>query len=175
MEHKFAALESLGAAGFEHKNGTLHTHLLATYELLERWGASATLCDAGLYHSAYSTTGFQKTMVALDLRNDIISIIGKDAEAMVYLYCACDRAVVYPNFRNQDAVEFKDRFTNEVFVMSEQQASAFCELTVANELELISLNDAYGAKHRVTLLELFDSMKKYLSKEAIEAYKSVLS
>jgi hypothetical protein len=175
MEHKFAALESLGAAGFEHKNGTLHTHLLATYELLKRWGASSALCDAGLYHSAYSTAGFNKTMVALDLRSDIASIIGKDAEAMVYLYCACDREVVYPNFSNQAAVEFKDRFTNEVFVMSEEQASAFCELTVANELELISLNDAYGAKHRVTLLELFDSMKKHLSNEAIAAYKTVLS
>ena len=76
MEQKFAALESLGAAGFEHKNGTLHTHLLATYELLKRWGASAALCDAGLYHSAYSTTGFTKTMVSLDLRSNIAAIIG---------------------------------------------------------------------------------------------------
>ena len=175
MEQKFAALESLGAAGFEHKNGTLHTHLLATYELLKRWGASAALCDAGLYHSAYSTTGFTKTMVSLDLRSDIAAIIGTDAEAMVYLYCACDREVVYPNFRTQAAVEFKDRFTNAVFVLSEEQARAFCELTVANELELMSLNEAYKAKHRVTLLELFDSMKKHLSKEAVEAYKSTLS
>lgn len=175
IEHKFAALESLGAAGFEHKNGTLHTHLLATHELLKRWGASAALCDAGLYHSAYSTAGFQKTMVTLDLRSDIANTIGKDAEAMVYLYCACDREVVYPNFRNQAAVEFKDRFTNEVFVMSEEQARAFCELTIANELELISLNEAYKAKHRVTLLELFDSMKKHLSKNAIAAYQSTLS
>ncbi|MCP4335529.1 MAG: hypothetical protein GY785_23000 [Gammaproteobacteria bacterium] len=175
MEHKFAALESLGAADFEHKNGSLYTHLLATHELLRRWGASAALCDAGLYHSAYSTTGFTKTMVSLDLRSEIAAIIGKDAEAMVYLYCACDREVVYPSFRKQASVEFKDRFTNRVFVMSEQQASAFCELTVANELELMSLNDAYKAKHQVTLLELFDSMKKYLSKEAIEAYKSLLS
>ena len=175
IEHKFAALESLGAAGFEHKNGTLHTHLLATHELLKRWGASAALCDAGLYHSAYSTAGFQKTMVTLDLRSDIANTIGKDAEAMVYLYCACDREVVYPNFKNQAAVEFKDRFTNEIFVMSEEQASAFCELTVANELELISLNEAYKTRHRVTLLELFDSMKMHLSKKAIAAYQSTLS
>jgi hypothetical protein len=174
-EQKFTALESLGAAGFEHKNGSLYTHLLGTYELLESWGASADLCDAGLYHSAYSTTGFTRTMVSLDLRSDIAGIIGETAEAMVYLYCACDRDIVYPQFKNQTAVEFKDRFTNEVFVMSGEQACTFCELTVANELELMSLNDTYKAKHRVTLLELFDSMKKHLSKKAIEAYKSMLS
>ena len=174
-KHKFSALESLGAAGFEHKNGSLYAHLLGTYELLRSWDAAAPLCDAGLYHSAYSTTGFKKTMVSLDLRSDIARLIGKNAEAMVYLYCACDRDVVYANFKNQAAVEFKDRFTDEVFVMSGEQASAFCELTVANELELMSLNDAYKAKHRVTYLELFDSMKKHLGNKTVEAYKSVLS
>lgn len=175
MEHKFAALEALGADGFEHKNGSLHTHLLATYELLKHWGASSALCDAGLYHSAYSTTGFRKTMVSLDLRNDIAGIIGAEAEAMVYLYCACDRDTVYPNFKKQAAVEFRDRFSGEVFILSAQQASAFCELTVANELELMSLNETYKNKHRESYLELFDSMKAHLSEEAIAAYQSVLS
>ncbi len=175
MEHKFAALEALGATGFEHKNGSLYTHLLGTYALLRSWGASATLCDAGLYHSAYSTAGFKQTMVPLNLRNDIARIIGDEAEAMVYLFCACDRDVVYPNFRNQAAVEFKNRFTNEAFPMSGEQASALCEMAVANELELMSLNDAYKAKHRAEYLELFDSMKPHMSKRAVAAYQSMLS
>ena len=176
IEQKFAALEALGAGDFEHKNGSLHTHLLGTYDLLKSWGASAALCDAGLYHSAYSTAGFKKTMVSLSLRSDIASIIGENAEAMVYLYCACDREVVYQNFQNQPAVvEYKDRFTDETYALSAQQASAFCELTVANELELMSLNKAFQAKHRVTLLALFDSMKKFLGQEAIAAYESTLS
>lgn len=175
MEDKFAALESLGAAGFDHKNGSLHAHLLGTRDLLERWGASTALCDAGLYHSVYGTEGFRQTMVTLDSRSDIAAIIGAQAEAMVYLYCACDREFVYPNFANPGAVGYRDRFTNEEFVMSAQQSSAFCELTVANELELMSLNEAYRVKHRVTLLALFDTMKKHLSKPAIEAYQSLLS
>ena len=82
---------------------------------------------------------------------------------------------MYPNFGNQAEVEFRDRFTGEVFRMSEEQASAFCELTVANELELMSLNNAYRTKHRATLLALFDSMKPHLSKRAIAAYRSMLA
>ena len=175
MEHKFAALAELGADGFEHKNGSLHTHLLATYDLLRSWGADSALCDAGLYHSAYSTTGFTDTMVSLDLRSKIAAIIGAEAEAMVYLYCACDRDAVYPNFGNPDGVEFRDRFTDEVFELSAQQASAFCELTVANELELMSLNEAYRKKHIEDYRELFDSMKAHLSEQAIAAYQNMLS
>jgi hypothetical protein len=173
-EEKFAALESLGAAAYDHKNGNLHAHLLGTYQLLRNWGADKALSDAGLYHSVYSTEGFRQTMVKLDLRSDIAAIIGEEAEAMVYLYCACDREFVYSNFGNRGEVGFRDRFTNEEFVMSAQQASAFCELTVANELELMSLNEAYRVKHRVALLALFDRMKGYLSQQAIEAYRSVL-
>ena len=175
MEHKFAALTELGADGFEHKNGSLHTHLLATYDLLRSWGADSALCDAGLYHSVYSTTGFTSTMVSLDLRSKIAAIIGAEAEAVVYLYCACDRDTVYPNFGNPSGVEFRDRFTNEVFELSAQQARAFCELTVANELELMSLNETYRSKHREDYRELFDSMKEYLSEQAVSAYRSMLS
>jgi len=176
MDQKFAALEGLGAGDFEHKNGTLHTHLVATYELLKSWGASPALCDAGLYHSAYSTAGYKGTMVSLGLRNQIASIIGADAEAMVYLYCACDREVAYESFRSHaDPVEFRDRFSGETFTLSGEQASAFCEMTVANELELMSLNEAYKTKHRVMWLELFASMKRHLSKNTVAAYESTLS
>lgn len=55
------------------------------------WGAHDVLCKAGLYHVAYGTDGYSKTLVSLEQRGQIKALIGAVAEEIVYVYCACER------------------------------------------------------------------------------------
>ncbi|MDN3684622.1 hypothetical protein QW180_17835 [Vibrio sinaloensis] len=81
---------------FQHLNGSLEAHLQGTQALLNRWGADEVLQVAGLFHAAYGTAGFDDNMVSLAQRDKIASIIGPQAEALVYLYCSCDRDFCLP-------------------------------------------------------------------------------
>ena len=65
MNSKFNKLSELGAGEFEHLNGSLIKHLNSTYQLLKKWGASQEICDSGLYHAAYGTSGFENQVVSL--------------------------------------------------------------------------------------------------------------
>lgn len=175
MNEKFTDLQVLGAGEFEHLNGSLITHLENTYHLLKQWQATEVLCDAGLYHAAYGTAGFDEAVVGLDKRHDIANIIGKEAEEIVYLYCACDRTFVFNAIGQTDSILFKDRFTHETFYLTELQAEQFCLLTVANELELAIDSEDFLLKHGQGLLGLFNKMTPYLSKVANQAVQDILN
>ena len=58
MNKKLQTLIDMGVGEFEHVDGSLIEHLQATRQLLKEWGASEVLQDAGLYHAAYGTAGF---------------------------------------------------------------------------------------------------------------------
>jgi hypothetical protein len=174
MNMKFDELQKLGAGEFEHKNGSLFDHLGTTYKLLKKWGATEALCDAGLYHAAYGTEGFEPNVVDLSRRNEIASIIGQSAEKTVYLYCACDREYVFLNLNACEPVKYRDRFTSTEFSLTNEQAMNFCELTVANELELAIANETFKNKHRKRLFDLFTKMAPLLSKEANKSVNEVL-
>jgi len=83
MDEKFKQLTELGAADFAHINGNLIDHLQDTKDLLASWSASKVLQDAGLYHAAYGTAGFEEQMVAANQREKIAQIIGSQAEEIV--------------------------------------------------------------------------------------------
>lgn len=175
MMDKFQVLQTMGAGDFQHLNGSLEAHLKGTAKLLADWGASETLQVAGLFHAAYGTAGFDERMVALKQRKGIAKLLGEPEEALVYLYCSCDRDFVFPQFAHTEVIKFKDRFTGQIFPLDENSARLFCELTVANELELVTASEAFKTQYGAALLTLFDSMQRYLSKEAKEAYLLALA
>ena len=105
MKRKLQELANLGAGEFEHLDGTLVDHLMGTMELLKEWGAVSELQDAGLFHAAYGTAGFDECMISLERRRDIAKIIGTKSEEIVYEYCACDR-----NIFSQGLVKNKDQY-----------------------------------------------------------------
>lgn len=156
-------------------NGSLINHLVGTFKLLKSWKAAEYLCDAGLFHAAYGTAAFDDAMVSLNRRSDIEKVISIDAEALVYLYCSCDREYVFEKKIASLPIQFKDRFTGETFTLTASQARAFCELTVANELELIIASDEFAAQYGAELFTLFENIEYYLSDRAIEAYRSALT
>lgn len=172
---KFDMLRELGAGDFQHLKGSLEAHLKGTAQILSNWGSSELLQIAGLFHAAYGTGGFDENMVSLDRRQEIARVIGGDEEALVYLYCSCDRDYVFPQFGKTQEIQFKDRFNGSVFKLDAAMVKLFCELTVANELELIYSSEEFKFKYGAELLELFQGMSCYLSFEAIKAYKSALS
>jgi len=127
-----------------HLNGTLLDHLLATEELLCSWGSSPELCLAGLCHATYGTDGFAPFLVSWDDRPLLAEVVGVDVEAIVYLYAACDRGVVYPQLAGAGPVQFRDRFRRQTFEASGAELRDFADLTLANELD-IALGDRGAA------------------------------
>lgn len=166
MNKKFEKLKSLGAGDFQHLNGSLETHLKGTESILSDWGASDVLKAAGLFHAAYGTAGFDENMVSLSQRQEISETIGGEAEELVYLYCSCDRDYVYPQFGVNEEIKFRDRFNGAITELPPEKIRLLCELTVANELELVYASDEFKEKYGPELFELFQRMRPYISSEA---------
>lgn len=165
MDYKFKELTKLGATGVQHLNGSLIDHLIGTRELLTAWSASSELQDAGLYHAVYGTSGLNDELVSVKQRSTIADIIGAKAEEIVYQYCACDREFFWPKFELKSNPNFRNRFSGEIYKLKPEMLKNFCELTVANELQIASKRPGFitsgGALHR-----LFLAMHPYLSSAA---------
>lgn len=174
MDEKFKQLTALGAADFVHINGTLIDHLKGTRDILASWSASQTLQDAGLYHAAYGTAGFEEQMVSANRRENIGKIIGVQAEEIVYQYCACDRDSFWPQLGLVENPKFRNRFTQETYPLNSGLLKDFCELTVANELEIAMASSDFVTKHGRGLLKLFTRMAPLLSYGANSAVTRVL-
>lgn len=171
----FEALHRLGAGEFLHLNSSLEEHLRGTEALLQSWSASTHVCQAGLFHAAYGTAGFASAMVSTDLRNQIQDLIGRSAEALVYLYCACDRDKFYPTIGTQAQYQLPNRFNGELITIEPTTLRDLCELTAANELAIAASNTQFRERYGAALLELFVRMGKNLSEAAQLDCKHILA
>jgi hypothetical protein len=159
-EQALRALHELGATDVAHLNGNLATHLLGTCDRLRHWGNPEPVCVAGLFHAVYGTYGFGEQLLGLECRADIATIIGQEAEHLVYVYAACDRGFFYPRLRQEDRPSYKDRFCGAVFILEEYLLKGFSEITLANELDVASPNvTEYVEKYGRYVLPLFRSSK----------------
>jgi hypothetical protein len=173
MDTKITLLKKLGSHNLQAQNGWLIDHLIGTYEQLKKWGADETLCDAGLFHAAYGTFDYDQKLIDVSRRHELATLIGKEVESIVYTYCACNRDKTYPNLKNR-VVLFSDRFDNQTRYLTTSQLHNFCELTVANQLELATSNDSFRRQRGQDLYNQFEQMSPYISKEAIAAYRDTL-
>lgn len=174
IDHKFRQLAHLNAGDFDHIDGSLIQHLIGTHDLLKQWNASLPLQDAGLYHAAYGTAGFEANLVGTDQRDKIANIIGDEAEQIVYFYCACDRDYVWQQFPNAGDLIFRDRFTGNSYKPTDPQLRVFCELTAANELQIANQSSAFANEHGAGLYKLLKSMQYYLSDDALSSLETTL-
>ncbi|MGH9016375.1 MAG: DUF6817 domain-containing protein, partial [Acidimicrobiales bacterium] len=151
-----------GADRVPHLQGTLLEHLLATESILATWGCPEGLRRAGLCHAAYGTDGFAPCLVPWSDRAVVAAAVGPAVEQTVYLYAACDRAVVYPQLAGgavrfdegadveldvdddpgrparERTVRFRDRFLGCDTELSATDVClrTFVDLTLANEMEI---------------------------------------
>jgi len=166
MDDKFHRLTEIGAGDFEHLDGSLIEHSVGTRNLLDQWSASDTLKDAGLYHAAYGTAGFNEKLISVTQRDQIRKIIGDQAEEIVYQYCACDRQSFYAQIGVAEVPEFKNRFTGDRYRLPSDLMMQFCEFTAANETEIAMDNPNFLEVHGEELSRLFSKMTAYLSDAA---------
>ena len=154
-----------GALDIDHPGGTLLAHLQRTHDTLLRWGARPALRLAGLAHAAYGTDGFPQGLVEIAARPNLALLIGSEAEEIVYAYGSCDRTFSYPTVSGGEP-RFRDRFTGTISQPGLQLLRDFVELTVANELDVLSHNEDLRAKHGDGLHNLFTEWRVYASDQA---------
>lgn len=162
------------SANISHINGSLLEHLKGTYDLLESWGAHKDLCVAGLYHALYGTSGFDNQLLHHNDRNQAKIILGERVEKIVYTYCACDRDFFWSQIGlNQNPI-FLNRFNGERYLLTLEELGEFCELTIANELEIAKDSEDFIKKYGLLLRQLFDRMRPYISLGASSFKSEVL-
>jgi hypothetical protein len=164
-------LAARGARELDHPGGTLLAHLRRTHDTLSAWGARPELRRAGLAHAAYGTDGFPHGLVDVSERPAIVELIGPEAEAIVYLYCGCDRAFSYP-LLSAGEPRLRDRFTGAVLDPDPQQIRDFVELTIANELDVLSHNEDLRERQGESLHRLFTACRPYASASSYAACAS---
>jgi len=167
-------LRALGAGAFVHLHGTLERHLQGTERLLRRFGNREAVCLAGLYHAVYGTDGIVGRLVEPAARNAIIAIIGGEAEGLVYLYGACDRDAFHPRIGTRLQHRFVDRLSRSQYPIRALQLRDFCEITVANEIELAMGNAVFRTRHADELTRLFARMRGLVSEVGYATAREVL-
>jgi hypothetical protein len=78
-----------------HKHSTFHDHLLSVYMILRLWGQDEQVAHVGLFHSAYSNSYVNLALYdPATERDQMVALVGKNVEQIVYLFCSFDRQSV---------------------------------------------------------------------------------
>jgi hypothetical protein len=152
------------AAGRHHPSGTLDDHLERVGGTLESWLAPDWVVDAGRLHAIYGTDGLPPAFAGVHPAF-VRSAVGAKAEQLIALYCRCDRALSYSTLASRSPT-IVDRSTGERQALTGEQLRAFMELTVANELDVLTRDDEIAARHGGSLARLFSRWIPFLSEPA---------
>lgn len=166
-------LRAHGAESIEHPGGTLYAHLCRVERRLADLGAGPELQLAGLTHAAYGTDGFTGGLLAWSDREALRSVVGAAAEALVYLYGACDRDRTWPALAGTATVH--DRFTGQPHRLTASQLVPFVDLSVVNELDVIDHNPAMLEKHGAYFNDLFTRWAPITSPAVVDETRRVLA
>lgn len=131
----YALQLSLGADRVQHPGGTLLAHLGRVHTLTVEWSATTRTQLAAISHATYGTDGFPHALLPTTERRQLGDAIGSDAEALVYLYGACDRGRTYHRL-GDEPVLVGDRFTGYTTALQGDDLVDFAVLTIANELDV---------------------------------------
>ncbi|WP_406044682.1 hypothetical protein OG799_09565 [Micromonospora sp. NBC_00898] len=143
-------LRQRGTETIQHLGGTLYAHLCRVHDRLAELECGVDAQLAGLAHAVYGTDGFDVTLLDRTDRATLRNLIGDDAEALVYLYGACDRRRTWRKLAMTG--EVVDRFTGQTWNLGPRQMQPFVDLSIVNELDVIeqdpSTVDKYGEYFR---------------------------
>ncbi len=139
-EHFEACLRFLAGArvdSLDHSRRSLLDHLLGTRALLVAWGARQPVCDAGLFHSVYSTEAFEAAAVSLDRRGEVCGLIGDEAERLAWLFGVMERESFDANLGGAGSPKITNRLTSERIPLSRGEFADLVNLSCANTLEAV--------------------------------------
>ncbi|MET8154633.1 DUF6817 domain-containing protein [Actinoplanes sp. NPDC049668] len=167
-----AWLRERGAESIEHPGGTLYAHLGRVHDRLGALGHGPDVRLAGLTHAAYGTDGFDRALLPLADRAVLRDLVGEPAEALVYLYGACDRSRSWKELPGTRRVW--DRFTGLGHHLAPEQAGPFTDLTIVNELDVVERDPGIAERHGDQLRELFGSWAALASAPVLAESRRVL-
>ncbi|MFD4432878.1 alpha/beta fold hydrolase [Nocardia sp. NPDC058497] len=167
VHRAFDLQRALGTESIEHPGGTLHAHLRRMHALTVEWNASPRTQLAAICHASYGTDGFAHALLPTADRRRLHNVIGHDAEALVYLYGACDRERTYRELGRQP-LPVIDRFTGRSMVIQGADLYDFAVLTIANELD-VARHARLPASTREGIKGLVAALASYTPDEAARA------
>jgi hypothetical protein len=135
LENRLRFLREANTEGMPHSDRGLFDHLRGTRQLLVEWGARPALCDAGLFHSIYSTEHFEQTAVPPTRRDEVRQLIGEEAESLVWLFCMMRRKSFFLDLGKNLSPSVQHRETGEQISLSGTQHQDLLTLLFANSLE----------------------------------------
>ena len=141
-----------GADELDHAGGSLYVHLHRVAKRLTTLGASDTLVLAGLAHAAYGTDGLPTHLFDWQTERPVLeSVIGVEAELIVYRYGSCERETTWRDLAEHHTVT--DRFTGTSEELSTAELREFVDLTIVNELDVLDHAPELAPKLRPFLQE----------------------
>lgn len=164
-------LTEYATAQIPHSGGTVFSHLHGTFRLLEAWGASRTLCLAGLYHGIYGTEASPRAVIPLSDRGRVCAAIGGEAEVLVYLFCVGRRPFLMT--LNASDRSIHNRLDGSQIAITEADLRDLIELEVANWVELLprySMHDEMLDRFTVA----FEMWREFMSLNAYRAMERAL-
>ena len=155
LENRLRFLREANTEAMPHSDRGLFDHLLGTRQLLVEWGAQPAVCDAGLFHSIYSTEHYEQTAVPLTRRGEVRQLIGEEAESLVWLFCMMRRETFFLDLGKDRRPSVQHRETGEQIPLSGTQHQDLLTLLFANSLEAFPRCSWFGRRRKCMALRHF--------------------
>lgn len=168
-----AWLRERGTEAVDHPGGTLYAHLGRVHDRLGALGHDPHVQLAGLAHAVYGTDGFDLTLLDVADRAVLRDLVGERAEALIYLYGACDRSRTWAALPATRQVW--DRFTGGPRSLAPDQVRPFIDLSIVNELDVAEQDPTFVPRHGDYFRALFDSWAPLASPAVLADARRVLS
>lgn len=159
-------LESHGAAEIEHSSEDFLSHLKGVMDILKSWKAPEYLCLAGLFHSVYGTEVFQDSLIPKDLRPKVQSLIGEEAEEIVYLFGIMSRRDFLLLLNKEGDFHIRSRFDKKKTSLNSKKLEDLCNLYVANRLEQ---HPRWPEEYKYSEFEEMKLIRKFIYEKAANA------
>ena len=157
----------------EHFGRPLREHLIGTHDLLERWGCSEDLCLAGLFHSVYGTKTFKSVSLATTHRQRLHSLIGENAELLVYIFCMSDRKKLLMDNRSVPFY-WVNHINHDRTELSHEVLADLVELEAANYVEQLPFGTVKTDAVFRDMQTRFESADPLMSTAAREAVQDAI-
>jgi hypothetical protein len=141
LDEMLAVIGRQGAREIWHKHGTFFEHLLGVWRILAAWRQPSDVCRLGLMHSVYSNSFVRMKVFDAEQaagREAVRSLIGEEAERLVYLFCAIRREELLPLGDlavPDDGIRVGLHHRDETVQLSRRDLGVFLVVTMADYAE----------------------------------------
>jgi hypothetical protein len=155
------------AADQAHTGDDLAVHLTGVYALLCGWQADPVVARVGLLHAVDGTVNAPTAIRPESF--SLLEVLGERGMDLFRLYVDCDRNHVWPQL-GAATVDWVSRHDQRHEALEGQRLRDFCELTMANELEILLRNRAHRDQHAAAMRPLLARLRPNVSALAWQSF-----